>query len=158
MFKKMDDSQIIDHYFQEAVTGLNEVVLMDFYLWYSHIINLQPQLQAVYVIGVLDKQVLNGGFHQYFFNGYGMFVDLAIWHLITVKADNTARIVKNAYDLVNAENQEIETFRQKCYNRQLDRIVSFDKRLLRKLDELDSQYYKFEDDLPTLLAEYLRTR
>jgi hypothetical protein len=62
-------------FYNEAVKGLTTEMLtkpitLD---WYKHIRSLPTSLRTVYCIVVLETQVNNGGFDQYFSNLYGQF-------------------------------------------------------------------------------------
>jgi len=64
----MDREELINEAFQKAILGFNDQILNDQGNWYNYVISMPKKLQVVYTIGVLNQQVLNGRFEQYFFN------------------------------------------------------------------------------------------
>lgn len=151
----MTNSEKISLYYKEAVSGLTEEVLEDNELWYRYVLHLPIRLQIVYTISVLHQQVYNGGFHQYFFNSYGQFAYATLNNLILVKAYTTSELLRNAIQIVNYENWSIEDFRQKIYERQIKKIVEFDRVLGEKLDLLDGKYYYSNENLELLILKYV---
>ncbi|MCY1239779.1 hypothetical protein D3C87_41590 [compost metagenome] len=152
----MTNGEIINHYYKNAVKGLNEIILEDKDLWYSHIINLPQNLQATYTIVVFHEQVFNGGLHQYFFNSYGQFAYLTVEHLRSIKAFKSAAILDSAITLVNIEKMGLDEFRTKIFERELSQIIDFDDDLCDALTELDDEYYDLDEDLEQLLTDYLQ--
>lgn len=153
----MSDSEIIDYYYGEAVKGITAEMLSikNIYAWYNHIIDLPEKEKTVYLIVILDDQVSNGGFNQYFFNGYGQFAPETVEALKSINANQTAKLVELAYEAVNTEEYAPLTFREKIMLRQIDLIEN--DALDDYLDKLDDQYYEYPDDLGKLLGIYLRS-
>ncbi|AQX06614.1 DMP19 family protein [Elizabethkingia meningoseptica] len=71
----MDDNiSLIENTYSEATKGIKEEwFYTDIPYWYSYIVNLPKKLRTTYLIVILENQVSNGGFHQYFINAYGQF-------------------------------------------------------------------------------------
>ncbi|HEY1113020.1 MAG TPA: DUF4375 domain-containing protein [Chitinophagaceae bacterium] len=151
----MENKETIEDNYKRAVAGLNAIVLNDKDLWYSYIINLPTHLQVTYTIIVFHQQVFNGGLHQYFFNSYGQFAYLTLDHLRLIKAWTTADILCRALKKVNIEGYSLYEFRDRVYNRQLDRIVNFEVILGDSLNRLDSEYDSLNENVEQLLLEYL---
>jgi len=151
----MKNQEITDRYYKEAVKGLNEVILHDKNLWYSHVTYLPIHLQVVYTIIVFHQQVFNGGLHQYFFNSYGQFAYLTVNNLRLVKAFKAANILEKALNQVNIEQYSISEFREKVFNRKLSPIVNFNEELSDFLDVLDDDYDSLDENLEQLLVDYL---
>lgn len=154
----MRNEEITDKYYKEAVTGLNEIILNDKDLWYSYVINLPLHLQIVYTIVVFHQQVFNGGLHQYFFNSYGQFAYLTVEHLKLIKAFKTSNILERAIQEVNIEELNVNEFRAKVFNRELDKVANFDEELCASLELLDIEYDYLDEDLEQLLVDYLESR
>lgn len=153
----MDYKKIIDNYFKEAVKGLSTPVLKDKEAWYNYVINLPIHLQVVYTVIVFHQQVFNGGLHQYFFNPYGQFAFITADHLNLLKAHEQEDVLRRAILLVNADGFSIKEFRERIYNRTLEKIVNFDEMLNVSLDLLDTEYYELNENLEQLLVDYLKT-
>jgi hypothetical protein len=153
----MDNAKIIEEKYAEAVQGFREewlVVINE--NWYNHIVNLQAPLQITYMVVVMHNQVFNGGFHQYFVNGYGQFAKETIDSLTQINAIKRADLLRKALLLVNKENLPDHVFRELLLKKKLDALVVSDE-LDEPLDELDSIYYNIEDeDIVELLGNYLR--
>ena len=149
---------IIDEYYKVTVKGLTETVLEDKDLLYRYVLNLPDKLQITYTIAILHQQVFNGGFHQYFFNGYGQFAYITLGNLETIKAFKTANILNRALLNVNKEKYDIDEFRDKIFNRTLKAISDFDENLGDTLNDLDNEYYLLNEDLGQLLVDYLKLK
>ncbi len=148
---------IIDNYYKQAVKSLTEAILNDENKWYNSIMNLPLHLQVVYTIANFHRQVFNGGFHQYFFNPYGMFAFITVNNLKLIKAYKTAEILSRALAEVNKEQFSEREFRTRIFNRRLEKIVNFDEDLGNLLNRLDNEYYNSEEDIESLLQRYLLT-
>lgn len=149
----------IDRIYSETVEGLSEEILKDSDAWYNYASNLPKAQQVVYTVVLLNWQVENGGFHQYFFNSYGQFAYLTIDNLKLIGAINRADLLDSATHLVNEDYLSEDIFRYLIFNRELSRIVDFDDTLFDKLNKLDDNYYEIEDEnVITLLEEYLKKK
>lgn len=147
---------IIDKAYSEAVKGLDEKILNDCDAWYNYVLNLPKEEQVVYTVILLNWQIENGGFHQYFFNSYGQFAYLTIKNLKLIEAPQRADLLDSATHLVNEEYFTEDKFRHLIFNREFSKIVDFDDLLFDQLNELDDKYYELEEeDLMNLLENYL---
>ncbi len=147
---------IIDKTYSEAVKGLDEEILKNCDAWYNYVLNLPKAQQVVYTVTLLNWQVENGGFHQYFFNPYGQFAYLAIKNLKLIGTPQRADLLDAATHLVNEEYLIEDTFRHLIFNRELSKIVDFDEILFNKLNNLDDKYYNMEDEnILDFLEDYL---
>ena len=109
------------------------------------------------MIVVFHNQIYNGGFHQFFVNGYGQFAKETINILITIGALNKAKLLKEALNFVNAENNTDAVFRKKLLEKEIKSLF-IDDNLFEPLDKLDAQYYAIEkEDLEQLLCDYLQS-
>jgi hypothetical protein len=150
------NQQTTSHFYHKAVAGLNELVLSDRDLWYSQIVNLPSKEQITYTVIVLNEQVLNGGFHQYFFNPYGMFAYMTIENLRIIEAFDVADILERAVSTVNEEELSNDDYRDNIFNRKFSKIVDFDDDLFSALSHLDDEYSEVNENLEELLVNYLR--
>jgi hypothetical protein len=146
---------LIKKTFEEAVSGLNEVIFADKDLWYSYVLNLPKHLQVTYTVIVFDKQIWNGGFHQYFFNAYGQFAYITVDNLELIGAFKMADFLNKALEKVNKENYDLDYFRELIFYRRLERITDSDEELETFLAELNKRYDSCEDNLEELLGGYL---
>lgn len=152
----MKNTELIEKIYTEAVKGIREDWLNESdERWYDHIIGLPIQLQICYLVVVLHNQVLNGGFHQYFVNGYGQFAKETINALKTIGASKKAELLDEALKFVNSDNYLDEVFRKKLLKKQIPQLFSKDD-LFEHLDGLDDIYYADQnEDLEQLLGSYL---
>jgi len=144
---------IIDEFYQESVKGLNGQILRDKDKWYEYILGLPLSLQVTYTISVLDRQVLNGGFDQYFVNGYGQFAYITIDFLKMIKAFKTADMLEQALKKINYRNLTPDIFRKEAVYADSDNVIEF-------LNGLDKEYYDLfkhpsTEDIHKLLTDFL---
>jgi hypothetical protein len=111
--------ELINTYYKEAVKGINENTLKDENTWYQYVVNLPEHLAIIYTIAIFDSQVINGGLHQYFLNGYGQFASITIENLKKIKAFKIANILSKALLEINNENLDANIFRKKVFNKQV---------------------------------------
>ena len=75
----MNYKETIEETYAQSVVGMkDEEFSYDGDQWYVYVYALPARLQITYLIVVLHNQVFNGGFHQYFVNGYGQFSKITI--------------------------------------------------------------------------------
>lgn len=107
---------------------------------------LSRKEQVAFCISILEMEVNNGGFDQFFTNSSGYFALEVLEALKEIHAFRTADILEraigisyqNGYPRDRAKHQE---------------VLSTD--IEEALDEIDSAFYKYEDDLSTLVNKYL---
>lgn len=130
--------EIIEENYQLAVQGMKqewfEVIDNQ---WFSYVQNLPEKLKITYLVVVLDWQVVNGGFHQYFSNGYGQFSLMTIDALSKIGALQKADILKEVYKVVNYNNYDEMVFSEKLRRFEID--------LLFKTNQLDNILSEFND-------------
>lgn len=147
---------ISDKTYSDAVKGIKEEwFYSDVPHWYSYVVNLPKHLQVTYLTVILENQVLNGGFHQYFVNSYGQFAKETIDALIEIGAFKKSNLLEKALHIVQDKDMSDENFRKELVNKTLKKLF-IDDDLFDPLEELDDIYYSLEDeDISVLLGEYL---
>jgi hypothetical protein len=134
--RKME--KVIEENYQLAVQGIKqewfEVIDNQ---WFFYVQNLPEKLKITYLVVVLDWQVVNGGFHQYFSNGYGQFSLMTIDALSKIGALQKADILKEVYKVVNYNNYDEMVFSEKLRRFEID--------LLFKTNQLDNILSEFND-------------
>lgn len=154
----MQNKDIINDTYNQSVVGLEEILTKDIGMWYERITHLPEPQQVTYTVLLFNNQVMNGGLHQYFFNGYGQFAYLTLINLREIGASKSAEILNKAIKEVNEENLPNEVFRDRILYRRLSKIAGHDEGLSGVLDKLDTEYYSIDDeDLEQLLGDYLRS-
>ncbi|MDQ1162555.1 hypothetical protein QE422_002923 [Chryseobacterium sp. SORGH_AS 447] len=153
----LSNRTLIEKYYLQSTKDLKDDWFdSDMPYWYSHIVNLPKHLQATYLTVLVESQVFNGGFDQYFVNGYGQFAKETIDALIEIGAFKKSNLLENAFNLVKDDNLSDEEFRKQLLNKNLKRLFREDilDEPLRKLDDI---YYNIEDEnVEDLLADYLK--
>lgn len=153
----LSDQELLDFYYKGAVKDIQEEWFMrDSTKWYEHVISLSDKERITYLIEILDSQVFNGGFDQYFVNGYGQFVKETIQAFNMIKAYELAKITEIAYRSVNNANYDEVTFRRKIFFREIEELFNDNEELDSYLESLDDKYYEYRDNIGLLLVEYLR--
>lgn len=153
---KMTNIDLIDLYYSSAVEGIRDEWLTNVDdRWYNHINSLPKKEKVAYHIAILDEEVSNGGFNQYFVNGYGQFAKDTITSLKLIKANRSASILEKVFHCVNQENLADSVFRMKLLSGKIDRLYD-DEDLKESLNKLDSEYSEYTDNLGNLLGDYLR--
>lgn len=122
--------------------------------WYNTVCELSEPVRFTYCIGVLNMQVMNGGFEQYYDNDYGIFAEETLIGLKKIGAELTHELLKKSLDILIKHNKtqsdlfEFITENKYWNNKEIEKV----------LDQLDDQYYNLDDkeDLTELLGNYLR--
>jgi hypothetical protein len=123
--------------------------------WYNYILGLPEHQRVIYEVVLLDNQVSNGGFDQYFYNRYGQFSKTTIESLLKIGAIQKADLLKQALFLVNNKNYPYDEFRRKLVSREIEELIDSNE-LENALDKLDDKYYSNkQEDLIELLNRYL---
>ncbi len=110
---------------------------------------LSPGQKALYFFWYLDAQVTNGGFIQFYWNGYGKYFSAIIEGLKLIN-DNTM------LDLVNSSGYEYldnkDYFKRQKQNDDWEPLYND----LKKFDELDDKYLECHHHTMELLEKYAR--
>lgn len=108
-----------------------------------------PGQKALYFIWYLDAEVTNGGFIQFYWNGYEKYIPPILDGLKLI--GDTLMI-----DLVNKADKEYQVNKEKFYSEKQkdDWGPLYDN--LKKFEEYDSIYYKAHDKTMELIEKYAR--
>ena len=111
--------------------------------------NLNEFEKTFIYLDVLEDNVTNGGFIQFFFNSSGQFTHEVFQAYMAIKAENTVDILTKAIYLFPVipvpKNLRI---RQQIL---MEKNTNIDL-----WDELDTQFYKYEDNIISLTLAYVR--
>jgi hypothetical protein len=111
---------------------------------------LNPHQRVVYYIEILETEINNGGFNQYFFNSYGNFAHETIAALSEIKAHKTSEILKLA--VAAFPNKTAPKDREERQNI-MDDIEDAANLIW---EELDQKFYLYDDDINGLLINYIK--
>lgn len=107
----------------------------------------EPEL-VLQSIWMLEAEVNNGGFHQFFFNSAGDLAAETVASLRKVGAPKTA-------DIVQAANDNFGRFGPpKDRNERQNILEQLEEDGVLKLDSLDSEFYSYPHDLEGLMYIY----
>jgi hypothetical protein len=145
--------QISDEDLIQAIFDyVSEVVIeKDWKNQYRKVKSLPIGFQHIFGLWLLEAEVNNGGFNQFFYNSSGEFVDEAMNGCIAIGATRTAKIVSRAVETIMAEKEMQLEVRKK------GTIEAFSESYKEtKLGECDNEFFKYEDDLQNLQIQYIR--
>ena len=113
---------------------------------------LNQEQRIFYVIMVLDAEVNNGGFSQFFFNSSGFLGNEIVSAFEKIGAMKTSEICKTAVSVFGDEVPTDWAERQSVLvpedQEEADGIEAF-------LNECDNAYYKYEDNLSELIYQFI---
>lgn len=107
--------------------------------------------KALYYWWYVDAQVTNGGFTQFYYNGYGKYVPTIIKGLKHIGDNKMAGLVNRSYDIYLKENKKIKDARKgglKEFSNLYKEIEDF--------DELDNEYYDLNEKTMKIIEKYIR--
>ncbi|MDD6467521.1 MAG: DMP19 family protein [Erysipelotrichaceae bacterium] len=107
---------------------------------------LNEHERVFFVTQILEQEVNNGGFSQFFYNSSGDFANELIDSFIKIGAFQTAEICKKALTIFNGKVLTDRDEREK----QLDRLNCEDL-----LNECDDAFYNYEENLEALNYDYI---
>ena len=114
--------------------------------------SLGEEDRELLAIWLVDSEVNNGGFDQFYWNSAGDLAKEAIEGFATIGAEERAEIVEAANSHFPGQRPSED---RKERQKQLDLIQSSTG---SKLSSLDKEYYASKEDVIELLAEYLKNR
>lgn len=114
---------------------------------------LPPGIRAVYTTWLVDLEVNNGGFNQFFFNPYGEFAGVALASYELLGAEDYAAIMRAAIATREAERDRMAQY----YDAHT--LEAFSESYTHtELGELDQRYYALGDGIYHVWAVFVRTR
>ena len=117
----------------------------------EHLDRLSPEARLVYLVWYFDGEIHNGGFDQLFINSLGNHCIEILGHLETIGAGKSHDLLSKAVSwfpnsLPSGDRQirwsQLETF-------------SDTPEYEAEMNRLDDEFYKYEDDLGSLLSSYV---
>tara|TARA_B110000971_G_scaffold194966_1_gene209029 strand:- start:69 stop:530 length:462 start_codon:yes stop_codon:yes gene_type:complete len=111
--------------------------------------NLNEFEKTFIYLDILEQNVTDGGFIQFFFNSSGQFTHEVFQAYLAIKAENTVDILTKAIylfpEMPVPKNLRI---RQQIL---MEKDTNIDL-----WDEVDTEFYKYEDNIISLTLEYVR--
>lgn len=108
--------------------------------------------KAVFTSWVVEAEVNNGGFNQFYFNSSGEYANLAVLGFETIGAYKYAELMKNANKLFAEIKPDLEKFDDGTLE---GFSASYEN---NPLDSLDTEFYKLSEHegLISLMQKYIR--
>lgn len=107
--------------------------------------------KALYYWWYVDAQVTNGGFTQFYYNGYGKYVPTIIKGLKYIGDNTMAGLVNRSYEIYLKENKKIKDARKGG----LQEFSNLYKEI-EDFDELDNEYYDLNEKTMKIIEKYVR--
>ena len=149
--------QIIDttsdeNLLQVVFDNLSGKLGTDYEKEYETVMSWNKSQQAIYMIWLLEAEVNNGGYNQFYFNSSGQFYKQLPGALQLVGADQFARLTARANAVFEQENPKITQHQDGTLE---GFSKSYEDNPLNNLDEEFYDLYKMED-LQQLQIDYIR--
>ncbi|WP_431124351.1 DMP19 family protein [Flagellimonas flava] len=153
----MTKEELIDYvYFDIAGEYLNQRMedWSQTQKWYNTVFELSVPVRYTYCIGILNTQVMNGGFEQYYDNYYGIFAEETLKGLKEIGASLTHQLVLTSTEILKKHmSPGVDLFTFITSNEHWD-----NKEIVDAFNRLSNEYFDLEDkeDLTELLGTYLQ--
>lgn len=108
-----------------------------------------PGQKALYFIWYLDEQVRNGGFPQFYLNGYGEYIPPIKEGLKLIGDSAMLTLVSNADNEYLTHRKEVDSYKQKSDWQPLYEAPY-------KFDEYNKEYYSLNEKMMKLIEKYAR--
>ena len=115
--------------------------------------SLPPGVQAVYATWLVDAEVCNGGFNQFFFNPSGEFAGDALVGYELLGAEEYAAVMRAAIATREVERERMATFYDAGTLEAFSESYSH-----TELNEIDQRYYSLGDRIYDIWAAAVRER
>lgn len=120
----------------------------DYEISHITISKLSPGRQAIYNIWLVESEVNNGGFNQFFFNTSGNFSESAVADFELIGATEYAELQKRANKMYKE---------QELAERQDGTIEGFSESYEENpVNDLDLEFYDMSEDLFSLQVQFIR--
>lgn len=114
--------------------------------------SLPPPMRVAVTTYIMDGEIGNGGFIQYFYNGTGRYADLAVDDLRRVGAGAFADVLAKALAVYAVEKRTIDKAKRAWFggNRAFSNLYK-----KSKLVEVDKEWYAVREELDRMICEYV---
>ena len=146
------DSTPDDELIQTIFDNIIDKFSWDYSIEYRTILALSKPRQAIYMIWVLEAEVNNGGFNQYYFNPSKQYAEFTPDALQLIGAIKWVDLMKRANHIFELENKKIK-------NHQDGTLEGFSKSYEdNPLNDLDTEFYDLYkiEDLHKLQVDFIR--
>ena len=133
----------------ESILKIQEIVWKKTEL-YDNYENLNDFEKTFLYVEILEAEVNNGGFDQYFYNSSGDYADETLESLRKIGATKTAKLVESAFKIFPV--QPIPKDNEK--RREI--LKSIENQTSEKWNQLEDEFYLYEENIGGLVLEYVR--
>jgi hypothetical protein len=114
---------------------------------------LPPGTRAIYTTWLVDTEVNNGGFNQFFFNPSGKFAGLALAGYELLGAEEYAGVMRAAIATFESERETLARYYA------AETLEAFSESYRHtSLGEIDQRYYSLGDHIYNVWAVFAKTR
>lgn len=117
---------------------------------YNNFENLNKAEKTFLFVEMLEAEINNGGFDQYFFNSSGNYAAETLEALKKIGAFKTAQIVEEAYSYF-PENPI-----PKDNEKRQELLENIDEQTSEKWSQLEDKFYLYEENISGLVLDYVR--
>lgn len=133
----------------ESILKIQEILWKKTEL-YDDFENLNEAEKTFLYVEILEAEINNGGFDQYFFNSSGDYTNETLESLKKIGALKTAKLVEEAFKYF-PENPI-----PKDNEKRREILENIDTKTSEKWNELEDEFYLYEENIGGLALEYVR--
>lgn len=137
---------------EEIILKIGEMVWEKTQYDYDNFSNLNEIEKTFIFVDILEAQVNNGGFDQFFFNSSGDFTYEVLEAYENIGAYKTAKIIIEAIKLFPKVPVSKDTETRRIIMQDLSEEIS------EKWNQLDDQFYKYEENIVTFMIDYIKKK
>jgi len=138
---------------QTIFDNISQIIGTDYENELDKVQKLTDGQKAIYSTWLVEGEVNNGGFNQFYFNSSGSFAEMAVNGFEVIGAKKFAGIMKRANELYKSIKDELEKHNDGT-------LESFSESYEdNPLNDLDTEFYKLYEDenLSDLKTRYIRS-
>jgi Domain of unknown function (DUF4375) len=109
--------------------------------------SLSDEERVIVAIEALEREVNNGGYHQFFANSSREFAPLIVLALIRIGCPVTAQITQRAFDALHLPSLSVEA---------IEAAIADDRADQEALSECDDAYYQSGEDIAGQLFAFIK--
>lgn len=135
---------------EEIILKIGERVWKKTQYDYNNFSNLNEIEKTFIYVDILEGQVNNGGFDQFFFNSSGDFTYEVLESYKNIGAYKTAKIINEAIKLFPTVPVSKDTETRRIIMQDLSEEIS------EKWNQLDDQFYEYEENIVIYMIDYIK--
>ncbi len=112
--------------------------------------NLTEAKKTFIFIEMLEAEVNNGGFDQYFFNSSGDYAIETLESLKRIKAHKTAKIITEAFEIFPIQPIPKDNEKRRTILKNINQNIS------NKWNQLEDNFYSNDENIGKLLLDYVK--